>query len=176
MSSMIKGILSLESAEIAINEGIDGIIVSNHIFHEAHADAGRFEVTATASRSSKHALVHHWSFTRIQHSRSPARELRNHSRSTSQTKPPGPYMEMLLFWLCGPLGQHPDGTAVFAAPMVALQDLGFFACYAFDHRSGRDLEVASAGFGWAELAATYARVTGCRAEYLPLSVDEWIGV
>ncbi|KAH9926546.1 uncharacterized protein BXZ73DRAFT_102809 [Epithele typhae] len=60
------------------------------------------------------------------------------------TKPPGPYMEILLFWMCGPLGQCPDGTAVFTAPMVALQDLGFFARYALGHRSGRDLEVASA--------------------------------
>ncbi|KAH9926551.1 NAD(P)-binding protein [Epithele typhae] len=97
----------------------------------------------------------------------------------------GPYMEMLLFWMFGPLGQRPDGTAVFAAPigdghvpMVALDDLGFFARYAFDHRAdvaGRDLEVASARVGWAELAATYARVTGRRAEYLPLSLDEWLG-
>ena len=53
----------------------------------------------------------------------------------------------------GPIGQRADGTFVFASPigdghvcMIALEDLGFFARYAFDHRaavSGKDLEVAS---------------------------------
>ncbi|KAH9929937.1 uncharacterized protein BXZ73DRAFT_78042 [Epithele typhae] len=62
------------------------------VFHEAHVDATRFKATATASCSSKHALVHRRaairprhrrSFGRIEHSRSPA-----HARvSTRRTTP-----------------------------------------------------------------------------------------
>ena len=47
--------------------------------------------------------------------------------------------------------------------MIALEDLGFFARYAFDHRasvSGKELEVASDWVGWDDLVATFTKVTG----------------
>ena len=86
----------------------------------------------------------------------------------------------------GPLRVRPDGTHVFAspigtghAPMITLQDLGFFARYIFDNRSttsGVDLEVASDWVGWDYLVKTFTKVTGKKAEYVSLSVDEWTGL
>ena len=83
----------------------------------------------------------------------------------------------------GPLNQRADGTFVFASPigaghvpMIALEDLGFFARYSFDHRaevSGKDLEVASDWVSWDHLVATFTKVTGLKAEYVRQSYDEW---
>jgi hypothetical protein len=62
----------------------------------------------------------------------------------------GPYMEMLEGGLFVPQIQD-DGTRVFAAPLgkghapiVSVDDIGYFARYIFDHRtetSGKDLKV-----------------------------------
>lgn len=83
----------------------------------------------------------------------------------------------------GPLNKRKDGTFVFASPigsghvpMIALPDLGYFARYTFDHRaetSGKDLEVASEMVQWDELVKTFKKVTGNKAEYKPVALDEW---
>lgn len=83
----------------------------------------------------------------------------------------------------GPLNKRKDGTFVFASPigrghvpMIALPDLGYFARYTFDHReetSGKDLEVASEMVQWDELVRTFEKVTGNKAEYKPVALDEW---
>lgn len=86
----------------------------------------------------------------------------------------------------GPLNKRKDGTFVFASPignghvpMIALPDLGYFARYTFDHReetSGKDLEVASEMVQWSELVKTFQKVTGNKAEYKPVSLDEWFAI
>jgi uncharacterized protein YbjT (DUF2867 family) len=86
----------------------------------------------------------------------------------------------------GPLNQRPDGTFVFASPisgghvpMIALKDVGFFARYSFDHRaevSGKDLEVASQMVTWPELVETFKKVTGQKAVFKSLSIEEWFGL
>lgn len=86
----------------------------------------------------------------------------------------------------GPLNKRKDGTFVFASPignghvpMIALPDLGYFARYTFDHRqetSGKDLEVASEMVQWSELVKTFQKVTGSKAEYKPVSLDEWFAI
>lgn len=83
----------------------------------------------------------------------------------------------------GPLKRRTDGTAVFVTPvgqghvpMTALSDLGFFARYTFDHRestSGTELKMASDMVGWDYLAATFAKVTGQKAEVVHQTLDEW---
>ncbi len=83
----------------------------------------------------------------------------------------------------GPIGQRPDGTYVFASPvgdghvpMIALEDLGFFARYTFDHRaetSGKDLEIATDWVNWDYLVETFTKVTGEKAEFLRQPLDEW---
>ena len=63
--------------------------------------------------------------------------------------------------------------------MIALEDLGFFARYIFDHRaemSGRELEVASDYVGWERLVETFRKVTGKKAEWVPLSVERWMAL
>ena len=63
--------------------------------------------------------------------------------------------------------------------MISLKDVGFFARYSFDHRanvSGQDLEVASQIVSWPELVETFQKVTGQKAVFRPLSVDEWFGL
>ncbi|KAI0073329.1 NAD(P)-binding protein [Panus rudis PR-1116 ss-1] len=115
----------------------------------------------------------------------------------------GPYMDMLtnvkhlvssfvmyqqlispLQYNFGPLNKRPDGTYVFASPigdghvpMVALEDLGYFARYIFDHRvetSGKDLKIASDMVGWDYLVSTFTKVTGQPAVYVRQTTDEWV--
>ncbi|KIY46084.1 nmrA-family protein [Fistulina hepatica ATCC 64428] len=94
-----------------------------------------------------------------------------------------PYMEMLQFPMFGPIRVRPDGTVVFASsiddghvPMVALDDIGFFARWTFDHRaetSAQDLHIASDIVGWDYLVETYTRVTGRPAVFVRQTIDEW---
>lgn len=80
--------------------------------------------------------------------------------------------------------QRPDGTFVFAAPLgsghvplIALADIGFFARYTFDNRewtSARDLEIASEVIGWDDLAKTFEKVTGLKAVYKRLEINQWL--
>jgi hypothetical protein len=83
----------------------------------------------------------------------------------------------------GPLNHHADGTVVFVTsvgnghvPMIALEDMGFWARYTFDHRaetSAKDLEVASELVGWDYLVETFKKVTWKRAVVIHQTVDEW---
>ncbi|KAM5542107.1 hypothetical protein V8D89_004417 [Ganoderma adspersum] len=65
--------------------------------------------------------------------------------------------------------------------MIALEDLGFFACYAFDHCaavSGKDLEIASDWVGWDDRVAIFTRVTGEKAKHFRQPLDgtnNWFG-
>ncbi|KAL1727448.1 hypothetical protein EV714DRAFT_275586 [Schizophyllum commune] len=96
----------------------------------------------------------------------------------------GVYMEMLNYPLCGPLSRRADGTFVFASPigegripMIALNDLGWWARYILDKRaatSGVELRIASDMVGWDDLVATFQRVTGQPAVHVRLSVQEWL--
>ena len=83
-----------------------------------------------------------------------------------------------------PATRRKDGTFVFAAPlgdghvpMVALADIGFFARYTFDNReltSGKDLEIASEVIGWEDLVKTFTKVTGEKAVYKRMELDQWL--
>ncbi|KAI0688758.1 NAD(P)-binding protein [Cytidiella melzeri] len=98
----------------------------------------------------------------------------------------GPYMQMLRNMMFGPLNKRPDGTYVFASPigqghvpMIALEDLGFWARYTFDNRaatSGKDLEVASDMVDWEYLVSTFKAVSGEKAVFVDMSMDEWAGL
>jgi len=82
-----------------------------------------------------------------------------------------------------PLNVREDGTYVFAgpigdghAPLVALQDIAFWVRHTFDNpekTSGKDLEIASDSFTWDELVATFTKVTGKKAVYKRLTMDEF---
>ncbi|KAJ7139176.1 NAD-P-binding protein [Mycena epipterygia] len=95
----------------------------------------------------------------------------------------GPYMDMLNGAFFRPLNVRADGTVVFAAPvdggrvpMIALKDLGWWARYAFDHRvetSARELNITSERVGWDYLVETFTKVTGKRAVFKRLTLDEW---
>jgi hypothetical protein len=85
-------------------------------------------------------------------------------------------------YLLGPV-QREDGTFVFSSPigdghmpLIALEDLGFFARYTFDHRSetsAKNMEIASEMVGWDHLVATFKKVTGKKAEYNRENIEEW---
>ncbi|KAJ7782803.1 NAD-P-binding protein [Mycena metata] len=97
----------------------------------------------------------------------------------------GPYMDMLKIPFFGPLNKRADGTFVFATPvgeghipMIALEDLGFWARWTFDHRSessGKDLEIATQMVQMQEVVDTFTKVTGKPAVYKRLTIDEWWG-
>jgi hypothetical protein len=85
--------------------------------------------------------------------------------------------------MLGPVNVREDGTYVFATPftaepvpLIALADLGNFVRYTFDHReemSGRDLHISSEPVSWPVLVETFKRVTGKKAVWKPITVDEW---
>ncbi|PCH36791.1 NAD(P)-binding protein [Wolfiporia cocos MD-104 SS10] len=97
-----------------------------------------------------------------------------------------PYMEMFYEQILGPVKRREDGTLVFATPVgngrmpiISLDDVGYFARYTFDNRatlSGAELKVTSDIVSWDEVAATFTKVTGQKAEYVPLSEDQWFGL
>ena len=114
----------------------------------------------------------------------------------------GPYMEMLNIvsatkthlsqvfdkltrqFMFGPVNRRDDGTAVFCTPvekghvpMIALEDLGFWARYSFDNRelvSEQDLEVASDIVGWDYLVEVFKKVTGQKAVVVYQTLDDWM--
>lgn len=83
----------------------------------------------------------------------------------------------------GPMYERTDGTLVFASPigdghvpMISVSDLGFFARYTFDNRaltSGKDLEIASEMVGWDHIVSTFIKVTGKKAVFERLGLEEW---
>ncbi|KAJ7704331.1 NAD-P-binding protein [Mycena rosella] len=95
----------------------------------------------------------------------------------------GPYMDTLQGGIFSPLNVRADGTVVFAAPveggrvpLIALKDLGWWARWTFDHReetSARELNVTTERVDWEYLVATFTKVTGKRAVFKRLTLDEW---
>jgi uncharacterized protein YbjT (DUF2867 family) len=92
-------------------------------------------------------------------------------------------MDMLQIPMFGPMNVRADGTVVFVSPigkghvpMIALEDMAFWARYTFDHRSettAKDLEVASDLVGWDYLVSTFTKVTGKPAVVIHQTVDQW---
>jgi hypothetical protein len=94
----------------------------------------------------------------------------------------GPYAEMLS------ASQRPkkdeNGVYVFRAPLgegavpyIHLDDLALYTKWIFDHpeeSQGLDLQVATEHVGWAYLAETFERVTGKKARYESVSVEEYM--
>jgi hypothetical protein len=95
-----------------------------------------------------------------------------------------PYLEMVNMAMFGPINKRDDGTYVFYAPiedghvpMIALEDLGWWARYTFDHRedsSAQTWEVASDWISWPYLVETFTKVTGKPAVFVRApSTDVW---
>jgi NmrA-like family len=92
----------------------------------------------------------------------------------------GPYAEMLSASQ-GPKRDE-NGVYVFRAPLgegavpyIHLDDLAQYAKWLFDHpeeSAGIDLQVATEHVGWGYLAETFERVTGKKARYEAVSVEE----
>lgn len=79
---------------------------------------------------------------------------------------------------------HPDGTRVFVAPigdkgsipLIALDDLGWWARYIFDNApstTGRDFAIASQVATFPDIVEAFTRVTGLPARYDSVSLDEY---
>lgn len=68
----------------------------------------------------------------------------------------------------------PFGTSRW--PMVALDDIGWFAAHIFDHPeawAGRTLPIASEALTGDDLARTFTKVTGIPAEYSAMPLDQY---
>lgn len=83
-----------------------------------------------------------------------------------------------------PLGLREDGTPVFKSPMghggsiplIALDDLGWWARYILDNPScttGNNLKIASEPVSFPQIVETFKRATGLSAEYEALSMDDY---
>jgi hypothetical protein len=79
-----------------------------------------------------------------------------------------------------------DGTREFVAPiadghmpLISLKDIGWWARFVFDHRtgmSGKELEIAGDWISWPELVQTFTRVTGMDTRFVRVSIDEWLNM
>ena len=64
-------------------------------------------------------------------------------------------------------------------PFVALDDIGWFTAHIFANRDtwgGRTLAIGGDRLSFAQLAATFERVTGISAEYQPMSDEEFLAL
>ena len=62
-------------------------------------------------------------------------------------------------------------------PFIALQDIGWWARYSFDHRdevSRKDLEVASEVVDYKQVIEAFTRVTGKKAVHIHIPINEWL--
>lgn len=69
---------------------------------------------------------------------------------------------------------HPDPTRL--TTLVALSDIGWWARYVFDtpqDTAGKLLAMASDEVSWPEVVEIFKKVTGKKAEFVPLSVDQY---
>ena len=91
------------------------------------------------------------------------------------------YAEMLSEKLLLPR-EDSEGTAVFSlpvgdakVPLIHLDDYGKYVCWIIDHperSTGLELTVATEDIAWKDLAAAFSEVTGRKAIYKEISMDE----
>lgn len=94
----------------------------------------------------------------------------------------GPYMETLAEMLKPKLNKETD-TWIFSAPLgdgylplIVLEDLGWYAAWMADHPSlsaGMWLKVSTADVSWSSLAEAFTKVTGKKAVYKDVSLEEY---
>jgi hypothetical protein len=95
----------------------------------------------------------------------------------------GAYTEMLAGGLFVPT-ISPDGTRLFQfplgngqIPLMSLSDSAAFTVIMFESReewSGKTLNIASQFATGKEIADTVARVAGVKAEYQPVTIEQWL--
>lgn len=98
------------------------------------------------------------------------------------------YFENLFAFFKPSSGKLSDGREglIFSVPMadapypfVALDDIGWFTTHIFanpDTWGGRTLSIGGDSLTFAQLAATFERVTGIPAEYQPISDEEFLAL
>jgi hypothetical protein len=97
------------------------------------------------------------------------------------------YLE-ILFELLAPFPETIDGEKVYVfkapvgtgtPPMIYLEDLGRYAKWLFDHptgANGMNLKIATEQVGWANLAQSFTEVTGKKAIFKDISLDEYFAL
>jgi uncharacterized protein YbjT (DUF2867 family) len=95
----------------------------------------------------------------------------------------GPYAEM-LFETLGPKYDDQKDVWVFAAPlhdgalpMIHLEDLGRYVEWALEHHeesNGLTFGAATEHVSWPKLVGAFTKVTGKKAVYFDIPLDEWI--
>ncbi|MDJ0595562.1 MAG: NmrA family NAD(P)-binding protein [Pleurocapsa sp. MO_226.B13] len=98
------------------------------------------------------------------------------------------YFENLFAFMKPKEGKLSDGREglIFSVPaadapypFIALDDLGWFATHMFAHRDtwvSRTLEIGGDRLTFAELAATFEKITGIPTEYQPMSDEEFLAL
>ncbi|GAM37239.1 hypothetical protein TCE0_023f06999 [Talaromyces pinophilus] len=109
----------------------------------------------------------------------------SHGQSTMKTSllTTGPYMDMLYDGMFVPEEQA-DGSFVWEnpaadgkIPLIALDDVGVYSLWIFDNPSesaGLDLEVATDQVSFAEIVATFTRVTGKKGIHKRVPLEEYL--
>jgi len=95
----------------------------------------------------------------------------------------GPYIEMAIASNTTMTPNIEDGVVTWRVPLsdgavvhVSLQDCEYYVRWLFDHQdraNGMDLEVAIDHISYSELAKAFEMVSGHKARYIPISIDEY---
>jgi NmrA-like family len=95
----------------------------------------------------------------------------------------GPYMETLAEMLRPKPDPKDQSTLVFSAPLgdgamplICLEDLGWYGRWLFDNpdrTNGMTLKASTEHVHWADLAKTFTEVTGKKAVYKDITLDEY---
>ncbi|KIL88492.1 hypothetical protein FAVG1_08573 [Fusarium avenaceum] len=95
----------------------------------------------------------------------------------------GPYMDMLLDGMFVPQ-QQSDGSFVWEnpaadgkIPLIALDDVGVYSLWIFDNPSqsaGLDLEVATDQVSFADIAATFTKMTGKKGIHRRVPLEDYL--
>ncbi|KAL2829488.1 hypothetical protein BDW59DRAFT_170508 [Aspergillus cavernicola] len=107
----------------------------------------------------------------------------SHSGMMTSVFTTGPYMDMLFDGMFVPEEQS-DGSFVWEnpaadgkIPLIALDDVGVYNLWIFDNPSesaGLDLEVATDQVSFAEIAATFTKVTGKKGVHKRVPLEDYL--
>ena len=162
---------AIRSYELALEEGIKFYVYGNLDY--AYKKSG-FKPEFRAGHYDGKGRVGEWILQQTKD---------NKDRMGAACFTTGPYIEMTIASNTIMTPKIEDGVVTWRVPLndgavahVSLEDCEYYVRWLFDHQSlanGMDLEVAIDHIPYSELAKAFEMVTGRKAQYIPVSIDEY---
>jgi hypothetical protein len=162
---------AIRTYEIAIEEGIKFFVYGNIPYV---LKLGGYDSKFYAGHMNGKGRVGEWILFQ---------NIENKERMGASLFAVGPYIEMTIGSRTPMAPTIEDGVATWRVPLgdglmplAALEDCGHYVRWQFDNpdrANGMDLTTAIAPVGFNDLAIAFERVTGHRAQYIDVSLDEY---